>query len=134
MSDVELHASATHGAAGTETDPVIETAVGGAHADTMSHNHPTAWRYVQIAIILAVLTGVEVAVYYSRELHFMLTPMLIVLSITKFLLVVLFYMHLKFDNKLFSGLFTLGLVLAGLILTGILAMEWPFFLEAITHL
>jgi len=38
--------------------------------------------------------------------------LLIALSILKFSLVVLWFMHLKFDNRLFSQLFVGGLLLA----------------------
>ena len=78
--------------------------------------HPTALRYVQIALILAVLTGIEVAVYYLKSLSHLLIPILLTLSAIKFAMVVLWYMHLKFDNRLFSMLFTLGLVIGGSIL------------------
>ena len=78
--------------------------------------HPTALRYVQIALILAVLTGIEVWIYYQKELARYLITVLLLLSATKFCLVVLWYMHLKFDNRLFSALFTLGLTIGGSIL------------------
>jgi len=84
--------------------------------------HPTAFRYVQIALILAVLTGFEVWVYYQNGLRNVLTPVLLTLSAVKFALVVLFFMHLKFDNRLFSILFTLGLVIGGSILISLILL------------
>ena len=78
--------------------------------------HPTALRYVQIALILGVLTAIEVAVYYMKSLSHVLIPILLTLSAVKFALVVLWYMHLKFDNRLFSMLFTVGLIIGGSIL------------------
>ena len=82
--------------------------------------HPTALRYVQIALILSVLTLIEVWVYYQRELSRFLIPVLLGLSAMKFALVVLFYMHLKFDNRLFSALFTLGMTIAGCIIIALI--------------
>jgi cytochrome c oxidase subunit 4 len=51
-------------------------------------------------------------VYYVDALAGLLVPVLIVLSLSKFLLVVLWFMHLRFDNRLFSTFFTGGLLLA----------------------
>jgi cytochrome c oxidase subunit 4 len=84
--------------------------------------HPTALRYVQIALILSVLTLIEVWVYYQPELSRFLIPVLLVLSAMKFALVVLFYMHLKFDNRLFSALFTLGMTIAGCIIIALIVL------------
>lgn len=86
------------------------------HAGTNAAGHPTARRYVEIAIILAVLTGIEVGVYYLKSVSKFLIPILLTLSAIKFVLVVLWYMHLKFDNRIFSVLFTLGLIIGGSIL------------------
>jgi cytochrome c oxidase subunit IV len=95
------------------------------------HSHPNAIRYVQIATILAVLTAFEVTVYYMRSIHEYLVPILLTLSSVKFVLVVLFYMHLKFDSRLFSALFTLGLMIAGAILLALLFMFRSFFFAGI---
>ena len=84
--------------------------------------HPTALRYVQIALILSVLTLFEVWVYYQPALSKYLITILLGLSAMKFALVVLFYMHLKFDNRLFSTLFTLGLTIAGCIIIALILL------------
>lgn len=76
------------------------------------HAHPGAREYIIIAAILSVITGVEVAVYYMDALRPILPHTLIVLSATKFALVVMFYMHLKFDHKIFTGMFLFGLATA----------------------
>jgi len=94
----------------------------GGHAGVNEAGHPTALRYVQIALILAVLTGFEVWVYYQTGLRSVLTPILLALSSVKFVLVVLFYMHLKFDNRVFSALFTLGLIIAGSLLVSLIVL------------
>ena len=85
--------------------PVTRTAV--AHA-----GHPDANQYVVIAIILAAITAFEVALFYIDLNQEFLAVVLIVLSAAKFALVVGFFMHLKFDNKIFTVMFATGLVLA----------------------
>ena len=95
------------------------------------HGHPNAVRYVQIATVLAILTAFEVAVYYTEAIRVYLVPILLTLSSVKFVMVVLFYMHLKFDSRLFSALFTLGLMIAGALLLALLFMFRSFFFAGI---
>jgi cytochrome c oxidase subunit IV len=74
--------------------------------------HPDPIQYVVIGLTLAFITLVEVALYYI-DLNFdFLVVTLIVLSLLKFMLVVGFFMHLRFDSRIFSVLFFGGLVLA----------------------
>jgi cytochrome c oxidase subunit IV len=80
--------------------------------DPTEHAHPGAQQYITIAVILSVITAVEVAVYYLDALRPIIAPILIVLSAVKFAIVVMFYMHLKFDSRLFSGMFLFGLATA----------------------
>ena len=61
--------------------------------------------YLGVFIALVVLTVTEVLVTYLPVPRL---PVLIPLSVTKAILVVLFYMHLKYDRRLFSGLFLIG--------------------------
>ena len=96
------------------------------------HAHPNALKYIQIATVLAVLTAIEVAVYYSKELHPVLVPILLSLSAVKFALVVLFYMHLKFDSRIFSALFTLGLMIAGSIIVALIILFRSYFFAGFT--
>ena len=75
-----------------------------------SHASPSF--YWAIGGILCVITAVEVAIFYIPALSGVLVPLLLTLSAAKFLLVVMFFMHLKFDSRVFTGLFLSGLVLA----------------------
>src|SRR2546422_7408421 len=59
-----------------------------------------------------ILTVLEVGVFYVPAFHAVLVPVLLVLSAAKFTLVVMFYMHLKDDNKFFTFLFGGPLVIA----------------------
>jgi cytochrome c oxidase subunit IV len=78
------------------------------------HAHPTAATYGKVAAILTLITIVEVWAYYippfvaSRAF----VPSLLLMSAAKFLIVVLFYMHLKYDHRLFRFLFTGPLIIA----------------------
>lgn len=74
--------------------------------------HATVGFYWTIGIVLGIITALEVAVFYIPALHGVLVPVLLTLSAAKFALVVMFFMHLKFDSNVFSGVFLAGLVLA----------------------
>jgi len=76
------------------------------------HAHPTAGVYLRVAAVLVILTVIEVGVFYVPAFHPVLVPTLLILSALKFTLVVMFYMHLKFDNKFFTFLFGGPLLLA----------------------
>ncbi|HEX9547853.1 MAG TPA: cytochrome C oxidase subunit IV family protein [Acidimicrobiales bacterium] len=74
--------------------------------------HPTEATYMKVALILAVLTGIEVAISYIKGLGSAAAPLLIILALTKFVLVVGYFMHLKFDNPVLRRVFTTGFALA----------------------
>lgn len=78
----------------------------------MEQHHPTPVDYIKVAIVLAVVTSAEVAVYYISSLRTLLVPLLLVMSAVKFFLVAMWFMHLKFDSKMFRRLFVLGIALA----------------------
>lgn len=80
---------------------------------TTGHGHPSEREYVKIALVLALITAAEVAVYYIEDsLAGLVIPILTVMAVAKFVLVVMWFMHLRFDNKLFRRLFVAGIVLA----------------------
>ena len=93
----------------TETAPATEH-------DEAHEAHEDHWsdlNYIKLALALAVITGIEVAISYMvDDLGVFFLPLLIALMLVKFFSVVLFFMHLKFDNRLFSLMFYLGLGLA----------------------
>jgi cytochrome c oxidase subunit 4 len=97
----------------------------GGHAEQGGHDehggHASVGFYWMIGGILAVLTAIEVAAYYM-ELGSVEVPLLLILSAAKFVLVVMFFMHLKFDSKIFTGVFLAGLVLAVLMVTGLVIL------------
>ena len=95
---------------------------GGESSVEHAHAHPGAITYIKVAAILAILTITEVAVYYIPALLPVITPIMIVLSIGKFVLVVAFYMHLKFDSRLFTGIFAWGMFVAIAIVLAMIAL------------
>ena len=94
-------------------------------APTHIEHHPGAKEYTIIALILTVITALEVAAWYILE-KTILAPVLIALSATKFALVVMFYMHLKFDNRLFTSLFVFGLCVAAFMTMAFIAIFHGF--------
>ena len=76
------------------------------------HSHPEPKQYINIAIILAVVTAGEVAIYYVPALRTLLVPILLVLAVIKFILVASWFMHLRFDSKIFRRFFVTGVLLA----------------------
>ena len=84
-----------------------------AHDDTHQEHGLSDIGYVKIAIALAIVTAIEVALSYTQDqLGALFLPLLLILMGIKFFSVVLYFMHLKFDNRLFSLMFYIGMVLA----------------------
>ena len=74
--------------------------------------HPSDLQYVYVALFLAAVTGAEVLLYYYPPEFKLMAIMLGVLGIVKFATVAMFFMHLRFDSKVFRYFFVGGLVLA----------------------
>ncbi|CAN5327691.1 MAG: cytochrome C oxidase subunit IV family protein [Chloroflexia bacterium] len=88
----------------------------------VEEHHPGWQEYVRIGVILAVITAIEVAIVYVEALESVLLPLLLTLSVGKFVLVVMYFMHLKFDHKFFTWLFLSGLLLAVGVVLALMAM------------
>jgi cytochrome c oxidase subunit IV len=93
------------------------------HGD--SHAHKPDSFYIKVAVALAIVTAVEVGLYYL-DLGKLYLPVLLVLMVIKFVTVVSLFMHLRFDNKIFSWLFYSGLGLAVFVYVAAL-MTFRFF-------
>ncbi|MEO6158957.1 MAG: hypothetical protein ABIQ39_15180 [Ilumatobacteraceae bacterium] len=83
--------------------------------------------YVVVALVLAAMTGLETSTYWLDFGHFFM-PVLLTMMILKFFAVVLLFMHLKFDSKVFAFLFYSGLALALMVYIGALA-TFKFFVS-----
>jgi cytochrome c oxidase subunit 4 len=92
------------------------------------HEHPGPAEYVKVAIVLAIITALEVGLYYMNLADGLLIGLLLFFSLLKFALVVLWFMHLKFDSRTFRRLFITGLSLAGFVYSIVLA---TFFLRKV---
>ena len=86
------------------------------------HAHPGERTYVAVALVLAVVTAIEVAIYYVEAIEDILVPALLLLSAGKFAAVVGYFMHLKFDDRRFRWIFIFGLVVAVACYLGTAAM------------
>ena len=101
-----------------------ETVEGEAHVSGEIHHHPTWSTYWKVALILTLITVGEVWAYYipafvaSRAF----VPALLIMSAAKFVIVVAFYMHLKYDHKLFRVLFTGPLLIAFVTIVALLIL------------
>ncbi len=96
------------------------------HAPTAGHahdeQHPTWSTYWKVAVFLTIITVVEVAAYYIPAVvdSAFFVPSLLIMSAVKFYTVVMYYMHLKYDHRIFRALFTGPLLIAAITLVGLL--------------
>lgn len=93
-----------------------------AQGEAHGEPHVSNRTYIGVGAILAVLTALEVMVFYVPALAPVLVPILLVLMVAKFVLVVLFFMHLKFDDTVFSGLFSGPLLVSTSIVLALLLL------------
>ncbi len=100
------------------SDPAATTPE--AHGE--EQHHPGWSTYWKVALILTLITVAEVWAYYipSFVASRAFVPSLLIMSAVKFVIVVAFYMHLKYDHKLFRALFTGPLLIAALTLLSLL--------------
>jgi cytochrome c oxidase subunit IV len=107
-----------------------------AHATSTAHSehgHPTAAVYTKVGLVLFVLTALEVGLYevtygsqageFGSAVKPFFVPLLLLLSAAKFALVAMFYMHLKQDHKLFSGLFVFPLIIATVVIVSLMVLS-----------
>lgn len=90
----------------------MSTHTGDHDVHTEAHeDHPSDAKYIKIALILGVITAAEVMTYIV-DFGALMVPSLVVMMVAKFGIVAAFFMHLKFDNTLFTRVFVSGLLLA----------------------
>ena len=80
-------------------------------------SHPTTKQYIQIALVLALLTAIEIALFYVEEGVDAVTtsvtaPVLLILAAVKFVMVVGWFMHVRYESPLISRFFAVGFVIA----------------------
>jgi cytochrome c oxidase subunit 4 len=104
----------------SETYPEPQPA--GAHGAEPGHAHAGWKTYVVVGVILTVITAIEVAIFYIPAMHGVMIPILLTLSAGKFFIVVLWYMHLKYDSRIFWRVFFAPLSLAVLVVIGMVLL------------
>ena len=104
-----------------------EEAVDQGPHDDHPGDHWSDLKFVYLALALAAVTAIEVALSYMvDDLGPLFLPLLIILMLVKFFAVVSYFMHLKFDSRLFSLMFYMGLVLAVIVYT-VALLTFRFF-------
>jgi cytochrome c oxidase subunit 4 len=85
----------------------------GGHGGDLAHG-PTDKQYVIVAIVLSLLTGIEVLTYFKSVINFgaFLMPLLLVLMAVKFYLIAAYFMHLRYDRAVLRRFFLTGILLA----------------------
>ena len=105
---------------------------GGGHASAGAHaggGHASLKTYINVAIALALITAIEVATLYVPGIPSgLLVTSLLLMSIVKFVLVVGFFMHLKYDAAVMRAVFVGPLILSILIILAIMALFSAFIL------
>lgn len=100
----------------SQSTTTSETGAVHSHEETVhgvGHAHPSDRNYVMIALLLGVITAVEIAFYvWEDDLGAAVAPGLIIMMVVKFFIVAAWFMHLRFDSKIFSRLFIAGVALA----------------------
>ena len=90
------------------------------------HSHPGWPFYAVIGVILLAFTALEVVGYIGETKGWYSSGaaalIILALSAVKFFSVVAYYMHLKFDNKLFTGIFVFPAMLAVLVIGGMILL------------
>jgi cytochrome c oxidase subunit 4 len=117
----------THAAAGLGSH--------GAHAETHGGGgHATVRTYVMVAVVLAIITAIEVATLYIPGIpNVFLVTVLLVMSAIKFALVVGFFMHLKYDHNIMRSFFIGPLFIAICIILALMALFSAFILLPRPH-
>lgn len=80
----------------------------------VSHGHELSdYYFIKVALVLAAVTALETSTYWWPDsLDPAATPALLIMMAIKFFMILLIFMHLKFDSKIFSLMFYIGLGLA----------------------
>jgi len=77
--------------------------------------HPTPRTFVAVGAVLAVITAAEFLILYVRGASALVVTILALLSAAKFFLVAAYFMHLRFDARILTAIFAVGVTLAALI-------------------
>jgi cytochrome c oxidase subunit 4 len=92
------------------------------------HGHASVWTYVKVALVLTLVTALEVGVIYIRLLTPIIVPLLLAMSVAKFALVAMFFMHLRYDARPVSFVFVGPLLIAAGLALALMTLPGAFLL------
>ena len=97
------------------------------HVAAAGESHASVATYVRVAAILTAVTALEVGVIYIRSLTPIVVPLLLVMAAAKFTLVVMFFMHLRYDARPLSFVFVGPLIIAIVLALALIALVGTLF-------
>ena len=97
------------------------------HAAVEHVEHASVATYVRVALILSAVTALEVGVIYIRFLTPIVVPLLLVMATAKFVLVVMFFMHLRYDPRSLTAVFVGPLIIATTLGLALIALVGTLF-------
>ena len=102
-------------------------------AGAAHQEHASVHTYLRVAVVLAILTAIEIGALYVPGLppHILVT-LIIIFGTFKFALVVAFFMHLRYDSKLLTALFVGPLMIATLIILWVISLIVPLRMDEAT--
>lgn len=95
---------------------------GDSGASAHQGGHASVMTYVVVGVVLTIITAIEVAIFYIPALSGVLVPALLTFSAAKFVIVVSFYMHLKYDHAIFRRVFYGPLLLAVVVVIAVVVL------------
>jgi cytochrome c oxidase subunit 4 len=81
-------------------------------ARAAARNQPAARTFLGVGAVLFVITAIEFGIVYLKGMASVILFVLLLLSALKFILVANYFMHLKWDQKLLTWVFAVGVLLA----------------------
>lgn len=136
MAEAEIDTTAEQAADEVGEESIADAAVEEApphaadvhgHTEAMEAHHPRPSAYVGIAIILAIVTAIEIGLFYVEDISDTWnTISLLVLMVIKFWLVAMWFMHLRFEAPIFRRLFAGGIILAVIVYAIVLGASHVF--------
>ena len=96
------------------------------HAPAGPREHASVATYLRVALVLTLVTALEVGVIYIRFLTPIVVPLLLAMSAAKFALVALFFMHLRYDPPPLATVFLGPLLIAAGLAVAIMTLTGAF--------
>ena len=87
---------------------------------TSADGHAAPIFYWIIGIVLSLVTVLEVVLFTAPVTRSSFITIMLVLSLAKFVLVIAFFMHLRFDNKQYTRVFMFCMIIGLAVFTSLL--------------